>query len=446
LPQHLKAFSSFFRVGTRSVASAAETYLLGLFASPKSNMLSMSERMLEADHQVLHHMLSDSKWDFDGLVSETSRQVNTLIGGMKAALIIDESAVAKKGEASAGVARQWNGRLGKVENSQVGVFAALAKETAVSLIDARLYLPGCWLNDTARLDAVEVPTSARVAQSKVELAREMIFGARRHGVRFGHVAFDAVYGSAGWLLRELDDEGIPFMGEVRCDQHLFLQDPTPSVPRRTSTMGRPPSLLRTEARAITVSEWLKAQPASAWRRIVLRGGEKGFITIEALSACVWLWDGQEDHARRWHLFMRREIDRPDTVKFALSNAKADTSLHQLASMQAARFWIEHAFREAKDCLGMAQYQVRKWNGWHHHMALVMLAMNFLLKEQLAHRVAVKDLTLSDLVFAIDALLPHRAHDPDSVAELIAERHQRRRSARDSAYRKQNAALLNPSAE
>jgi SRSO17 transposase len=92
-------------------------------------------------------------------------------------------------------------------------------------------------------------------------------------------------------------------------------------------------------------------------------------------------------------------------------------------MQAARFWIEHALREAKDCLGMAQYQVRKWNGWHHHMALVMLAMSFLLKEQLAHRVAVKDLTLSDLVFAIDALLPHRAHDPDSVAELIAERHQ-----------------------
>ncbi|MGH8528130.1 MAG: IS701 family transposase, partial [Gammaproteobacteria bacterium] len=245
MPQHLKAFSSFFRVGTRSVASAAETYLLGLFASPKSNMLSMSERMLEADHQVLHHMLSDSEWDFDGLVSETSRQVNTLIGGMKAALIIDESAFAKKGEASAGVARQWNGRLGKVENSQVGVFAALAKETAVSLIDARLYLPECWLNDTARLDAVEVPTSARVAQSKVELAREMIFRARRHGVRFGHVAFDAVYGSAGWLLRELDDEGITFMGEVRCDQHLFLQDPAPSVPRRTSTMGRPPSLLRT---------------------------------------------------------------------------------------------------------------------------------------------------------------------------------------------------------
>ena len=101
MPQHLKAFSSFFRVGTRSVASAAETYLLGLFASPKSNMLSMSEHILEAHHQWLHHMLSESKWDFDGLVSETSRQVNTLIGGTKAALLIDESAFAKKGEASA---------------------------------------------------------------------------------------------------------------------------------------------------------------------------------------------------------------------------------------------------------------------------------------------------------------------------------------------------------
>lgn len=171
--------------------------------------------MLEADHQVLHHMLSDSEWDFDGLVSETSHQVNTLIGGKKAALLIDESAFAKKGEASAGVARQWNGRLGKVENSQVGVFAALAKETAVSLIGALVFARVL----AQRYGATRCsrgPTSARVAQSKVELAREMIFGARRHGVRFGHVAFDAVYGSAGWLLRELDDEGITF-GEVRCD-------------------------------------------------------------------------------------------------------------------------------------------------------------------------------------------------------------------------------------
>src|SRR5688500_3140961 len=204
----------------------------------------------------------------------------------------------------------------------------------------------------------------------------MIFGARRHGGRFGHVAFDAVYGSAGWLLRELDDEGIPFMGEVRCDQHLFLQDPTPSVPRRTSPMGRPPSLLRTEARAITVSDWLKAQP--------LRLGDASCCVVarkvslpsrRSVRACGC---GTAKKTTPGVGISSCEIDRPDTVKFALSNAKADTSLHQLASMQAARFWIEHALREAKDCLGMAQYQVRKWNGWHHHMALVMLAMSFLL--------------------------------------------------------------------
>ncbi|MDQ3775938.1 MAG: transposase [Pseudomonadota bacterium] len=115
LPSSLVCSTGCRNISKRSLRSFAwsparwrvrPTYLLGLFALPKSNMLSMSERMLEADRQVLHHMLSDSKWDFDGLVSETSRQVNMLIGGMKAALIIDESAFAKRGEASAGVARQ----------------------------------------------------------------------------------------------------------------------------------------------------------------------------------------------------------------------------------------------------------------------------------------------------------------------------------------------------
>jgi hypothetical protein len=107
-------------------------------------------------------------------------------------------------------------------------------------------------------------------------------------------------------------------------------------------------------------------------------------------------------------------------------------------MQGQRFWVEHAFREAKDGLGMAQYQVRQWRGWHHHMALVLLAMSFLLKERLHHRDAFKDLTLSELVFAIDTLLPRRSHDAHAVAEVILERHRRRKQARESAYRRYRA--------
>ena len=152
-------------------------------------MLSMSETgALEADHQVLHHMLSGLRVGLRwiGQRDESSGQ-HAHRRKESGSPLSTKSAFAKKGEASAGVARQWNGRLGEVENSQVGVFAALAKETAVSLIDARLYLPECWSNDTARLDAVEVPTSARVAQSKVELAREMISGRGIDGVRFGYV-------------------------------------------------------------------------------------------------------------------------------------------------------------------------------------------------------------------------------------------------------------------
>jgi SRSO17 transposase len=435
LPQYLASFASYFEVGNHSALDKASSYLWGLCASEKSNMLSMTERVCATVHQNLQQMLTDSPWDHVGLIKAVGREVSQSFGSSGTALIIDESAFTKKGTHSVGVTRQYNGRLGKVDNCQVGVYAALAKEDRVALIDARLFLPKDWAADEERLEEASVPADHREMKSKVEIAKEMIFSAKDNGVQFEYVCFDGLYGNAGWLLRELDAAKIRFMADVHRDQLIYRRDPAPKVRSKTNSKRRKPSRPQSNATPIELMQWLKSRPAREWRRLEVRDAQKGPLVIEVQSARVWLWDKHEAKAHCWHLFVRRELGRPDTLKFCLSNAPANASLKCLAKMQGMRYWIEHAFLEAKDQLGMAEYQARKWRAWYHHMTLVILAMSFLLKERLTHRDAIKDLTLSDLVLAINTLLPRRAHDLESVIDLIIERHSRRQQARESAYRR-----------
>ena len=134
-----------------------------------------------------------------------------------------------------------------------------------------------------------------------------------------------------------------------------------------------------------VDHWAAAQPADAWQRRCLRGGEKGALVAEYLRTRVWVWDNSQAQARCWHLFVRREVSASEISHDCLSNAPEHTSWTELARVQAQRFFIEHSFREAKDECGLADYQVRRWDAWHHHMALVMLATLFLVKQKIQGR-------------------------------------------------------------
>ena len=341
----------------------------------------MSE-VVDTDSQALHHLLTEAGVDWDGLSGEVARQADALLGDEQAALILDESAFAKKGTASAGVARMWNGRLGKVDNSQVGVFSALCRDQRVTLLDTRLYLPKDWVEDAERCRRAHIPEEARQLRSKCELALELVDSARQHGVRFGYVAVDGGYGKDPAFLRGLETRSLCFLADVHKHQRIWLDDPAPYRPATTSR-GRPASIRRTDRPALTVAEWAAQQPVSAWKRIKLRQGEKGTLKAEYLHARVWAWDRKEETARHWHLLVRRECGADTPSHFVFSNADASTSLSRLARMHGCRFFIEHAFREAKSELAMADYQVRRWDAWHRHMALVMVAMLFLLKERLA---------------------------------------------------------------
>lgn len=168
----------------------------------RKNMQRMEEIVPDSNEQSLQHFLSNSPWDDRGVMDQVALDVDAEIGGHEdTMLLIDESGLPKKGEESVGVARQWCGQLGKVDNCQVAVFAALGRGERASLVDARLYLPKVWTNDKARCHKAGVPEHARAYRSKHELALDIVEHALELGLRFEWVAVDAFYGENGSLLR-----------------------------------------------------------------------------------------------------------------------------------------------------------------------------------------------------------------------------------------------------
>lgn len=403
----------------------------------RKNIERMEEVVPDCDYQSLHHFLSDSEWDARAVLDQVARETDGHLGGSaNSCLLLDESAFAKKGNKSVGVARQWSGRLGKVDNCQVAVFAALAQGQLSTLIDTRLYLPKEWTQDLRRCRAAGIPRHDAVFKSKADLALEMVQGARKNGVRFSWVGVDGGYGKEPAFLRRLEDHGEIFVAEVHKSQQIYLEDPDPRIPEKKPARGKKLTRLESQSASQRVDEWLKAQPEELWQTVVVRPGTKGELRVEALHARVWLWDGHEPKARHWHLVATRELGSPETIKYALSNAPAETLVKRLVQMQRQRFWIERSFEDGKSESGMADYQVRGWLAWHHHMALVMMAMLFMLEERLIQKESHPLLSCSDIEVLLAHFLPRRDVTVDEVVRQMEARHRARQAAIDSAYRRQ----------
>ena len=430
-------YFSHFQRGSRSVGVQAEEYLQGLFQAHRKNMERMEEVVPDCDYQSLQHFLSHSQWSARAVLGQVAAEADRHLGeSADTGFYIDESGLAKKGEKSVGVARQWNGRLGKVENSQVAVFACLGQGQYATLIDTRLYLPKEWVQDPERCREAGVPEQDIVYKSKAELAFEMVVEARQNGVRFSWVGMDGGYGKEPALLRRLEDHGEIFMADVHKDQQIYLDDPDPVVPERRSPRGKKPTKLEAQRQRQRVDEWAKAQPPEAWRKVTVRPGTKGNVRVEALHARVWLWDGSEQKARLRHVVVTRELSSPEEIKYSLSNAPEETSLERLVWMQRQRFWIERSFEDAKSESGLADYQVRGWLAWHHHMALVMMAMLFMLEEKLWQKANYPLLSCADIECLLAHFLPRRDVTVAEVIRQLEARHRARQAAIDSAYRRQ----------
>jgi SRSO17 transposase len=426
------AFNANFRSGNHNVGATAQQYLFGLMQAEKRNMERMAEAVPDSDEQVLQNFLTHSAWDHRGVMDQVARNADHFVGGeLGAGLYIDESAFQKKGEKSVGVARQWNGRLGKQDNCQVGVFGALGRADRVSLIDARLYLPEEWTNDRRRCDEADIPLANRVHKTKIELALQIVHHARDSGVRFEWVGVDGGYGHSFALLQTLEDQGEVFVADIHSDRQIYSENPALYLPTQQGP-GRKYVNYQSDAHPIEVRKWVKRQPASAWRKKTLRGTTKGALVVEVLHRRVWLWDKRSPNARCWHLIVRREVNSPATIKYSLSNAAPNTSATKLAKMQAQRFWIERAFQDAKSHVGMAQYQARQWQSWHRHMALVMMAMQFMLETRLDNIDMHPLLSCYDIQILIATTMPDRRDEADEVIRQLHERHRKRQASIDSA--------------
>lgn len=446
LPRRFAAFcsdvNSLFRTQTDDGSGHARVYLHGLMqAKPRSkNMERMEEAVEGADYEGLQHFITNSPWSAGPVMDRVAREVSGLLEGPLALAYVDETAFSKKGEKSAGVARQYNGRLGKVDNCQVGVFAALGRGDRAALVGARLYLPAEWCADAERCRKAGIPAEDRVFKSKAVLALELILHLRETGACFEATVLDAGYGKDPALLRALEAGGEVFVVDVHRSQRMWLEDPWPVVPEfAAGRRGRAPRAARAQGTGLSVADWVAGQPAQEWRTTVLREGTKGEIRVQFIHRRVYFWDGEEGCARLWHLVARRTLDihgQPDAVSFTISNAGAELPATRLVAMACARYFIEHSFQEAKSHLGLADYQIRGWRAWHHHMALVMLAMLFQLRERMVHMEDHPLLSCADLVTLLCHFLPKAAVTPQDILAQMDKRHRKRQASIDSAHRRQ----------
>ena len=332
--------------------ATAAAYLQSLLSTvERKNSWQLAEAAGLANPYPFQHLLGRAQWDAEAVRDAHRQDVLVGLGQEDAVLAIDESGVIKKGDKSAGVARQYCGASGKLDNCQVGVFLSWQTAQGHALIDRALYLPQDWTDDPARCRAAGIPEDVTFA-TKPELARRLVERALDAGARPAWVVADAVYGADTKLRFFLEERNQPYVLAVSSQQSVWVG--------------------LTQSRVKTLAAQL---PANAWRRLTVGAGAKGPRRFEWAAVPInHPYDPQ--HWQRWVL-LRRSCSDPEDLAFYLAFGPAGTPLEVLARVAGRRWAIEEAFAQGKGEVGLDQYEVRSWVGWHRHMTLAMVALALL---------------------------------------------------------------------
>ena len=326
------------------------------------------------DHrrQGLQNFIGAAPWDQKPSLATPARQVGEDLGEPDGVIVFDPSAFAEKGTKSVGVARQWCGRLGKIESCQVGVFMAYASRKEHALVDARLYLPQEWAKDRVRREAAGVPAAVKF-RTRHQLALEMLDGCAK-ALPHSWVAGDDEMGRPSGFRRELSGRGERYLLGVPSNTPVRdLDVPPPEYAGR----GRYP-----ESPFLRLDRRRAALPEDAWTRIEVRDGEKGPLVVEVVKRRVPARTETGGTGPDELLFVTREAQSDGEFKhdYYLSNADPEEPLKELARVSRAAHRVEECFRRAKSEAGLAEYRVRNWCGRHHHQTLSLLAAWFLNRE------------------------------------------------------------------
>jgi SRSO17 transposase len=341
------------RIGARFARSEARRralrYLQGLLGpAERKNAWQLAERVGDATPYAMQHLLGRAHWEADAVRDDLGAYVREHLADPEGILVIDETSVLKKGEQSVGVGPQYCGSTGHVENCQVGVFLLYASPRGATFLDRVLYLPEDWAHDTARRARAGVPPSVAF-QTKPALARTLITRALSGDLPVRWVVGDELYGRDGQLRYALDERRQPY---------AFIVDATAAA--------------HIAWEQVRVRDLMATLPAEAWEPLSVGEGTKG-PRLSAWARVRTASIGEPDWAR-WFVARR---DSDDTLTYYRVGAPAETTLAEIARAAGTRWSIETGFEAAKGEVGLDQYEVRSWHGWHRHITLAMLAHAFL---------------------------------------------------------------------
>lgn len=402
-------------------------------------MERMEEQIAGMPYHQYQHFLSNSPWNYQEVIQQVGQDMSVLLAkekektGKPTGLIIDESSHLKKGKKSVGVSRQYAGSVGKVDNCQVAVYLSLCNDKRSSLIDEALFLPKEWIEDKERSIKAGIPEEEILYKTKPVLALELIDKAIANKIIFDWVGGDGLYGHNYELGKGLDERNLLFVLDVHKDQHIYEQAPEIFVAEKKQGRGRNPSRNQTLAMPIRADKYAMGLEEKDWETLQIRKTTKGWLKASMHFKEIWVWDGKEQKTRKRTLIIRRTLDRHNKItdtKYSLSNGSlTDYKREDLAFRQAQRYWVERNFDDGKNELGMSDYQVRKWKSWHHHHAIVLMAMLFMLKEQIDQEVEYPIMSLHDARKMVIVLIAQSIIDPQNPIEKEVERMKKRQFKR-----------------
>lgn len=424
---YMIGFESIAKSKTGNPITVLTNYLWGLLKSEKkkATCTGMAYDLPDVGSQSLNHLLTDSVLDFQALMDAVAIRTSNFFFNVfcstmdEVGLIIDEVGYKKQGKMSACVGRQWLGSIGKQDNGQVAVAAILVCRTLYSMVNMRLFMPEAWAADEKRREKAGIPKGLKL-QTKLEIALEIIKKAITDGLRFDFVGFDALYGSSFGLLNELDKLRVKFMADIHSGINIYFKDPEPSVPEAKGRKGRKPTALKANAPHTTPKAYCESLKDSNWTLVTFRDGTKGDMQAWFHRKTVWIWDKEKDYAQKYVLVIRKGIDDGD-IKYSLTNDH-HASLKTNAFRQGQRYFVEKNFKEGKNQVGMGDYQIRTWDGFHRHMAICMLGLNFLMEQKDALAPILPYITSEKLRIMIVHFLPSISRTHEEQADWIVSEH------------------------
>jgi SRSO17 transposase len=351
-------------------------YISGLIRMQAKRNMANIGRKTDVPEQNMQQFISDSPWPGRELIGAVQLDIGFREEFSGGVLLIDESANEKAGEHSAGASRQYNGRLGKVEVSQVGVFLGLANNGYHSWYDGELFIPEKWFSEAyaEKYKKAGIPKD-RTFKTKLELALDMTKRAMEKGIPVEVVDCDTLYGRSGKLRDEFAQLEMEYYADVPENTKVYVELPSVTWPltQRGETASKPEVL----GLSYEVKE-LKSHSQTGWHTLTLRPTERGMLTADFARWRVWTVRADGSKREEW-LLIRRDKNR---VSYSLSNASRDTSLFIMAERKSQRYFIERSNQDAKSELGWDEFQAIKYNAWEHHLALTIMASWFITETRL----------------------------------------------------------------